>query len=1184
MCIACFISSNILFIAQFALTLLSSNNLSVLKQEQLITKDCMKKYMKQMLLVAIFMLLGSLNVMRAEHNQPNTPCVKMHFAGKIGSKYALLIMGAEEGEYTLNWGDGNSHTGKLNKTATRIQGNIETQDLTIYGNIAVLECSNNQLTTLDVTKLPMLTHLISRKNFVRDLNVSGNPELKLLYVQDSPLEKLDLTHNSKIDSLILTNNRLKELTLASHPTLELLMCTSNAQLKHLNLKNCPKLKHLDALQTLVDEYDLSKNSELRYVAVGLGRPLRTLSLPTNNKIDTLMVPAAGLKAIDLSQTKQLKLLGIDNNYELSQLDLTGMTQLKALSCEGNALTSLNLSACRNLESLVCNNNQLTTLDVSGLNKLETLTCFSNNLATLSLTGCTSMKNLDCSVNPKLNTVDFPHSLTSLNCSSCNFAQIETTKLPLLNNLTCDGNQIGTLNLTAQTKLSAINCGNNKIEQLDFSNCTSLLDVVIAGNPISTGIGFDNCKNLRYVSVNNTKLDACALNAMYRSLREKRPEDDESDLHGILLYNNVPGAAKVSNTKIATDKGWLVSVVGDGTGCQEEEGNRIKKVVVSVDKAGELEDKIPENVWLDVVDTLKIVGPLNSYDLRWVRKFCGADEYGALIPTTLKRIDLSEVSFVSTGDTSDSYYIFTDDMGKDRKYFVDGTKPTLLPEKLFFKCCSIESVVLPKHIREIGIGAFFKCVSMKEVVIPDEVTEIQSTAFGVCDALETIQLPSKLKTMGNYVFTYCAKLKDVAIPDGVTKINKRTFDQTPMLKKLTLPKSLQDLAIEAFFGANGLEQIQIPEGITTLPEGAFGMCEALKKAELPASLTKIDKNAFQDCHNLETIELKEGLKHIAVYAFQNCKKLHNVTLPNSLEIIENEAFLNCNDMAGLKLGSGLKTIGEKAFFHNHGIESLEIPMATEMIDYAAFAECLGLKRVALGMSAAKLIDNPFLGCAALQLFEVDANNEKYAVENGVLYNKNYTTLYIYPNGKNDKNFTMNVSTKKIADFAFWYCKNIEKLEFSPAFNEFGYRAFCGCSGLNSLTVKNIKPVENTYTDDVFEGVKHETCTLIVPVGSKQAYSTSRTWKEFNIVEATPDAVEAVNSETPTVQNNESSIVLSNVSHHFNTVALYNLTGCKLAEVAIHSGNARIDATSIPSGVYVLTLCGAKRSCSLKLIRS
>lgn len=362
-----------------------------------------------------------------------------------------------------------------------------------------------------------------------------------------------------------------------------------------------------------------------------------------------------------------------------------------------------------------------------------------------------------------------------------------------------------------------------------------------------------------------------------------------------------------------------------------------------------------------------------------------------------------------------------------------------------------------------------------------------------------------------------------------------------------------------------------------------MCEALKKAELPASLTKIDKNAFQDCHNLETVELKEGLKHIAVYAFQNCKKLHNVTLPNSLETIENEAFLNCNDMAGLKLGSGLKTIGEKAFFHNHGIESLEIPKTTEKIDYAAFAECLGLKRVALGMSAAELVDNPFLGCAALQSFEVDANNEKYAAENGTLYAKDYTTLYIYPNGKNDKNFTMNASTKKVADFAFWYCKNLEKVEFSPAFNEFGYRAFCGCSGLNSLTVKTSAPVENPYTDDVFEGVKRETCTLTVPAGSKQAYSASRTWKDFNIVEATPDAIESVYSEKPTVQNHENSIVVSGVEPQFNTVALYNFTGCKLAEVAVQSGNARIDATGVPSGVYVITLRGAKRSCSLKLIR-
>ena len=35
-----------------------------------------------------------------------------------------------------------------------------------------------------------------------------------------------------------------------------------------------------------------------------------------------------------------------------------------------------------------------------------------------------------------------------------------------------------------------------------------------------------------------------------------------------------------------------------------EDERVNKVVVRLDKAGELEDKVPENVWLDVVDTLK----------------------------------------------------------------------------------------------------------------------------------------------------------------------------------------------------------------------------------------------------------------------------------------------------------------------------------------------------------------------------------------------------------------------------------------------------------------------------------------------------------------------------------------------------------------------------------------------------
>lgn len=502
------------------------------------------------------------------YNAPDKPCIKMHFANKAGSEFALLIMGTEEGEYSLDWGNGNIQKGELHTYATQIKGKTASQDLTIYGQIAVLECSYNGLTSLDVTKMSTLTHLTSRKNFVKKIDLSGNPNLKMVYIQDSPLEVLDLSNNPKVDSLIITNNKLENLILSSQSALEVLICTTNAKLKELNLTGCPKLRYLDAMQTMVTEYDLSKNKELSYVAIGLGRPITLLKLPADNKIDTLLLPMAGLKTLDLSQTKNLSVLATDNNFTLSSLDLSGMAKLKTLSCENNNLTALDLSDTKELTSLTCNNNQLKTLDVGGKTKLATLICYSNLLQKIDLTGCSSLKVLDCSMNKELSEVSFPATLTTLNCSGCNFTQLNISSLTKMSDLHCDNNKISSLDISQMKELTAINCGNNNISSLDFKNNSALLDVNISNNPIKTGILFSSADNLRYVSVNGTLLNACSLDNMYRSLREKRPEDDNNDIGGLLLFNDVAQNAKVSNTKIATDKGWIVSVVGDGSGCTE----------------------------------------------------------------------------------------------------------------------------------------------------------------------------------------------------------------------------------------------------------------------------------------------------------------------------------------------------------------------------------------------------------------------------------------------------------------------------------------------------------------------------------------------------------------------------------------------------------------------------------------
>jgi len=77
-------------------------------------------------------------------------------------------------------------------------------------------------------------------------------------------------------------------------------------------------------------------------------------------------------------------------------NLEGVRELQGLSvlfCEQNGLTNLNVSGCTNLQILSCAENDLHNLNVSGCGKLTWLRCEHNNLTVL-----------DFSENPKLHTV------------------------------------------------------------------------------------------------------------------------------------------------------------------------------------------------------------------------------------------------------------------------------------------------------------------------------------------------------------------------------------------------------------------------------------------------------------------------------------------------------------------------------------------------------------------------------------------------------------------------------------------------------------------------------------------------------------------------------------------------------------------------------------------------------------
>lgn len=111
---------------------------------------------------------------------------------------------------------------------------------------------------------------------------------------------------------------------------------------------------------------------------------------TENADGTVMLSDDDLTALAAMTTLELPSEGLTSLAGLGYC--TGLTTLK---CGFNELTELNLSGLTQLTTLWCQRNQLTTLDVSGLTQLTELWCFSNNLTELDITQLSGLNRIYC---------------------------------------------------------------------------------------------------------------------------------------------------------------------------------------------------------------------------------------------------------------------------------------------------------------------------------------------------------------------------------------------------------------------------------------------------------------------------------------------------------------------------------------------------------------------------------------------------------------------------------------------------------------------------------------------------------------------------------------------------------------------------------------------------------------------
>lgn len=329
--------------------------------------------------------------------------------------------------------------------------------------------------------------------------------------------------------------------------------------------------------------------------------------------------------------------------------------------------------------------------------------------------------------------------------------------------------------------------------------------------------------------------------------------------------------------------------------------------------------------------------------------------------------------------------------------------------------AIPSSIAGKTVTGIGDWAFQSC-DLTGVAIPDSVTNVGDEAFLSCHILTNVIFGNGVARIGNNAFQSCSILRSIAIPDSVANIGNTSFAYC------------------------GLTNVALGAGVTNIGNYAFSSCSSLRFITIPANVANIGAGAFFQCESLAAITVDAGN---SVYSSTN-----GVLFDRNKTVL----VLCPEAKTGIySIPAGVIGIGGSAFEGCSGLTRIAIPDSVVGIGDWAFNGCFGLTNVAIGAGVAGIGQGAFSACFNLIEIAVNAGNTVYSSSNGVLFDRNKTTLLLCPGGKTG-NYSIPAGVADIADEAFADCR-LTGVEIPDSVVNIGHDAFYWCTSLTNVAIGN-----------------------------------------------------------------------------------------------------------------------------------
>lgn len=235
----------------------------------------------------------------------------------------------------------------------------------------------------------------------------------------------------------------------------------------------------------------------------------------------------------------------------------------------------------------------------------------------------------------------------------------------------------------------------------------------------------------------------------------------------------------------------------------------------------------------------------------------------------------------------------------------------------------------------------------------------------------------------------------SMPDSVVLIAQDAFCDLVYLKNLTISSNLrpfdysQDYETYGYMGELNARNFWLAWSLQNVYVPAGGNANY---SSIDGIVYSADGETLVMCPmgRIGEVSIPNSVTTIGEYAFGYCKYVTKVTIPNSVTKIEDLAFSNCESL-----------------------KEIYIPASVETIDFGAFN--------------------------TLEKFEIASNHPTYLVENGIVYNKDKTTLY-YCTMSVKGDVTIPSTVTKIDEYAFAYHTGITSVVIPASVTTIGLRAF------------------------------------------------------------------------------------------------------------------------------------------------